>query len=239
MILIVAAVPQETALVRRRLEQTRTTRSGHIRLINGQLQGLRVGIAHSGLGVVNMAALMTAVLPRSRPEQVFLIGCGGGYPESGLEIGDLAVAESETYGDLGVLTPEGFLHAADLENRTTDKSSFNVQKKYFFNKEKLKEIKAEFPHVRSGPFVTVSCCSGTAESSLRLQQRTGGICENMEGAAAAQLCAEFAVPMLELRGISNPTGTRDPELWNIEKGVGAAQQGLLQLLEKQTLKDKS
>jgi futalosine hydrolase len=54
----------------------------------------------------------------------------------------------------------------------------------------------------------------------------------MEGAAAAQVCAEFSLPLLELRGISNPTGSRDPQLWDIKAGAEAAQRGLLQLLEQ-------
>ncbi|MCW8893304.1 MAG: futalosine hydrolase, partial [Deltaproteobacteria bacterium] len=59
----------------------------------------------------------------------------------------------------------------------------------------------------------------------------GGICENMEGAAAAQVCSAFDLPLLELRGISNPTGTRDPEQWDIIKGAEAAQLGILELLQ--------
>jgi futalosine hydrolase len=52
----------------------------------------------------------------------------------------------------------------------------------------------------------------------------------MEGAAVAQVCAEFDLPLLELRGISNPTGTRDPQQWNIVRGAEAAQTGILKLL---------
>ena len=53
----------------------------------------------------------------------------------------------------------------------------------------------------------------------------------MEGAAVAQACAEFDIPLLELRGISNPTGTRDPQRWDIARGTEAAQAGILKLLD--------
>ena len=53
----------------------------------------------------------------------------------------------------------------------------------------------------------------------------------MEGAAAAQACENFGVPLLELRGISNPTGTRDPQQWDVVGGATAAQQGILKLLK--------
>ena len=36
------------------------------------------------------------------------LGVGGAYPNAGLEVGDLALAEAENYGDLGVRTPQGW-----------------------------------------------------------------------------------------------------------------------------------
>ena len=36
-------------------------------------------------------------------------GIGGAYPSSGLNVGDVASAEIEIYGDLGAQSPSGFL----------------------------------------------------------------------------------------------------------------------------------
>ena len=79
--------------------------------------------------------------------------------------------------------------------------------------------------------MTISSCSGHPALSTELQQRTGGICENMEGAAAAQVCSEYQLPLLELRGISNPTGTRDTAQWDIKLGAETAQRVLLKILQ--------
>ena len=46
-------------------------------------------------------------------------------------------------------------------------------------------------------------CSGLAVRGNELAARFNAICENMEGAAAAQVCTLYEVPFLELRGISN------------------------------------
>jgi futalosine hydrolase len=54
----------------------------------------------------------------------------------------------------------------------------------------------------------------------------------MEGAAAAQVCAEFSCPLLEVRGISNPTGTRANERWDIPLGMRVAQEAVLTLLQR-------
>jgi futalosine hydrolase len=53
----------------------------------------------------------------------------------------------------------------------------------------------------------------------------------MEGAAAAQVCEHLGVPLLELRGMSNPTGSRDPQQWDVVAGATAAQRAILKLLK--------
>jgi futalosine hydrolase len=92
---------------------------------------------------------------------------------------------------------------------------------------------AEFASVRvgQGPFVTVNTISGMRELCLQLEKRTGGICENMEGAALAQVAAGYPVPLLELRGISNPCGTRDRCDWDLPAGMEVAQRAILRLLK--------
>jgi futalosine hydrolase len=78
--------------------------------------------------------------------------------------------------------------------------------------------------------VTVSTCSGTARAGFELARRTGGICENMEGAAVAQICARQQLPFLELRGISNLVEDRDPAGWDLKAGAEIAQRALQVLL---------
>ena len=53
----------------------------------------------------------------------------------------------------------------------------------------------------------------------------------MEGAATAQVCAEYNLPLLEIRGISNPTGSRVPADWDLKLGAEAAQRAVMRLLE--------
>jgi futalosine hydrolase len=78
--------------------------------------------------------------------------------------------------------------------------------------------------------VTVSTCSGTDEIGRQLADRSGGICESMEGAAVTHVCLQHNVPLLELRGISNLTEDRNPEKWDIPAAAEIAQQCVLELL---------
>jgi futalosine hydrolase len=71
----------------------------------------------------------------------------------------------------------------------------------------------------SGNFITVSQCSGTQKIGEIIKERFNGICENMEGAAVAHMCAKYEVPMIEIRGISNLVEDRDLKKWNIPLAV--------------------
>ena len=82
-----------------------------------------------------------------------------------------------------------------------------------------------------GPLVTVSTCSGTDQTAQVMAQRTGGICENMEGAAVAQICRLYQVPFLELRGISNRVGNRDLDRWDLPAAARIAQRALMAYLK--------
>jgi len=73
--------------------------------------------------------------------------------------------------------------------------------------------------VHSGNFITVSQCSGTLKTGEIIRKRFNGICENMEGAAVAHICAKYAIPMIEIRGISNIIEDRDLKKWNIPLAV--------------------
>lgn len=165
----------------------------------------------TGVGQVNMAHALTLAIEQDRPEAIVVVGIGGAYPESGLEIGDVVCASSEVFGDLGVETPDGFLELKEFVQ-----NSYDLQL---------------FPARRSVRFVTVSTCTGTDELTQRVRTRTRGEVENMEGAAAAQIAVRYGIPMGEIRGISNKTGRRDRAVWKIPEAAHAAQKALVLWLE--------
>jgi len=231
MLLIIAAVPLETFLLRQQLQTPLIGASGDYQVFSGTLCNQQVLIAHSGVGQSAMALQLTRLLMEHSPQAVLLCGCGGSYPASDLKIGDLALANEEIYGDLGVLTENNFIPLDQLEIPQNSKMMPPLRQRYPLSEKLVNLAQRLLPEATVGPFVSINCCSGFPALSTALEQRTGGICENMEGAAAAQVCDQFDLPLLELRGISNPTGSRDPQQWDIELGAEVAQQGILTLLE--------
>ncbi len=184
----------------------------------GELHGKSIVFTHCGVGKVNAAHSATLMLENYNIDALILFGIAGAY--SG-KVGDVAVAESENYGEEGVLTKEGWTSMEVISPLLKN------EKEYFNNfpmdlnllQIAVKASKNMGFNVISGDFVTVSQCSGTIESGETMKERFNGVCENMEGAAVAHICALYGIPMVEIRGISNIIEERDIKKWNIPLAV--------------------
>jgi futalosine hydrolase len=234
MIALIAAVPFETELLRRRLAPCEVRSCGRRDLYRGTLFGHPAVLLHSGVGKAGAAAAATVMLEFCRPTVVLVLGCGGAYPGSSLDVGDLALATEEVYGDEGVLTPEGFRDLEELGFPTVERNGRRFFNRFAADPDLLRSARplmeqaavAAGRKLAAGPLVTVSTCSGTKAAGLELARRTGGICENMEGAAVAQVCALHGTPFLEIRGISNLTEDRDLASWDLKGAAEMAQQAV-------------
>src|SRR3954469_4841552 len=69
----------------------------------------RIAVVTTGVGLVNATFALTRFLTQHAVSGVISLGVAGAYPGSRLETGDVVCAESETYGDLGAGSPDGFL----------------------------------------------------------------------------------------------------------------------------------
>ncbi len=191
-------------------------------IIEGEIEGSSVIFTHCGVGKVNAAHSATLILEKYEVDVLILFGIGGAYPDSGLKIGDIAVAESENYGEEGVMTKEGW-----TPMEFTGFPLLKKEKEYYNNyplDTKIAQIAVKASkdcgfYTKQGNFVTVSQCSGTRESGEIIRRRFDGLCENMEGAAAANICTMYGVPMVEVRGISNIIEDRDMKKWDIDRAA--------------------
>jgi len=234
MIALIAAVPFETELLRRNLAPCEVRSCGRRDLYRGTLFGHRAVLLHCGVGKAGAAAAATVLLEFCRPSVVLVTGCGGAYPGSYLDVGDLALATEEVYGDEGVQTPEGFKDLKYLGLPTVERNGQRFFNRFAAAPDLLHSARPLMEQaaatagrkLAAGPLVTVSTCSGTNAAALELARRTGGICENMEGAAIAQVCALHETPFLEVRGISNRTEDRDFASWDLKGAAEMAQRAV-------------
>lgn len=237
MLALIAATSLETQTLRRQLVAT-SPLPGGFPLFHGRIGEQDVLLAHSGIGKANAAACATALLCRHQPRALVNFGCGGAYPDCGLEKGDLALAESDSLFDEGSDSPEGFLNfeqiglpllrgeAGTFFNRLPTDASLHS-----WASRSLRDWSdREGIGFSAGPFLTVSTCTGRDQQGHQRQSMSGAICENMEGAAIALVAARFSCPLLELRGISNHATRRDTSQWDIPTACLHAGQALIHLL---------
>ncbi len=224
----------------------------------GSFCGKTVLLIEGGVGQVNTASALTLALTRHKPATILQFGVGGAYVRSGLEVGDLAIATEECYGDTGVLTPEGWMDLEgmgfpmlpartgdqgqpDAEGQTVDNGQTErALSKPLYNRIPLDARRVE--HIRkylesgledrsshqvaTGPFVTVQQCSGVQSDGDTMAARYDGICENMEGAAAAHVAVATGIPFVEIRGISNRVVDRDLSRWDLPLAIGRCHQAV-------------
>jgi futalosine hydrolase len=234
-IIVTAATHRELSALLAALEGGERLQIGRREVYEGTLGGWPVALAVTGIGKVNTASTVTALLDRFVPELLVNTGCAGAYRESGLAVGDLALATTEVFGDEGVLTPDGWhsLELIGIPLLTRNGSEFfNHFPLTRWGIDKARHVaEAAGLTLHLGTFVTVSTASGTAGRGAELFRRFGGVCENMEGAAAVQVASLYGVDCLEVRGVSNLVEDRDLSQWDIPLASERAQAFIIQLID--------
>ncbi len=209
MILVVAATEIEMAPLEALLQEE------HIRCLTLVL----------GAGPVEAAVRLTGFLAAHAEAitAVMNVGGAGGYilEEEGPQLLDLYLAETETFGDLGICFPD---RIDSLPEDLTGTISFRMDQALLA---RACRICTEHDIViKTGNFVTVAGVSATRSRGEMLRSRFQGHCENMEGASVARVGAEYFLPVLELRCISNLVEDRDLKRWQLQeacvKAAGAA-----------------
>jgi futalosine hydrolase len=171
-----------------------------------------------GIGRTNAAAATTEAILRGAEAQpgghvgafgaVISAGVAGSLPDSGLALGEAIVASSCIYAEEGLATPAGFLDMTGLGFSLGDFEGNTVP----VDERLLQRLDRRY---RAGPIATVATCSGTDAAAREVVRRTGAIAEVMEGAAVVHAARRLGVAANELRVISNTTGDRDRQQWDL------------------------
>ena len=236
---ILTATTREQTDLRDMVGGLEHTVTAHRQMIFGQIYGKHIVLVKAGIGTTNTAQALTAILEWSQVGAVIQIGIGGAYASSGLKVGDIAVATEEILGEFGVIDESGWSGAESIGIPLMEEPT------QIFNRIALDEytgsrsanaaesVSEELGcSVRSGPFLTVQNVTGTKEQAETLDKRFNANCENMEGAAGAQVCALYGVAFTEIRGISNRVEKRDLSKWDIPLAATRAQETVLKLIRE-------
>lgn len=169
--------------------------------------GPHLAVLAGGVGPAASAAATSAALAAARYDLVVSAGIGGGFAP--LRTGELAVAATIAFADLGVEAPDG---VEPLEPAT---DRYQVPGR-------LAVALADRTGGHLGTVLTVATVTATATRADRLLRRfPDAVAEGMEGAGVAAAAVAHGVPFAELRAISNPVGPRDRAAWRIPDALAA------------------
>ncbi len=179
--------------------------------------GPRIHLLHTGVSKANAAGSLAGVLVDGHPYGAIVnLGIAGALPNaSPLRVGQAMTAAGCAFGDEGLQT------AHEFQNLT--KMGFPIdpslgQMEVIPTHPDLQHVFRSFSDA-VGVIATVSTCSGTNALAQDIADRTGGMAETMEGAALALVARRRGVPFCEVRTISNLTGERSAQQWDIRGAV--------------------
>lgn len=169
----------------------------------------------TGISKANAAGAVARFADPARHRAIVSAGIAGILPGSGVRIGQAIAATASVYADEGLATPDGFLDCAQMgfplggfpgSAVPADEGVLSV----------LRPLADA-----AGPVATVSTCSGTDALAEQTRRRTGALAEAMEGAAVGQVAHRLGIPFGELRVLSNTTGDRARQVWDLKGAVAA------------------
>jgi len=178
-----------------------------------------VRVVVAGIGRTNSAAATAEALAEARAAgtpfaAVVSVGIAGALPGSNLALGTVIVADACIYAEEGIALPEGQGDMRVLGFPLGDFEGNRVP----VDGALVSAFRLLGPNCE---IATVATCSGTDAAAHAVRTRTGAMAEAMEGAAVVHAARRAGVPAIEIRSISNTTGDRAKQQWNIAAAFAA------------------
>lgn len=171
----------------------------------------RLDAVLTGVGKANAAGAVARVLDPARHAGVICLGIAGALPGIDLDLADAVIATESVMADEGVRTLADFASITALGFPPTPQGQSIPGSP---------DLIHALAHLASaqGPIATVSTCSGADALAFELRARTGAVAEAMEGAAVGVSARRVLGPealFIEVRVISNTTGDRASQVWDL------------------------
>ena len=238
-ILVFAAVAPEIQGVLDRMGHQVSRTIGGRTVWCGRMSGVPIRIVVTGPGIVNTVQAITACVENARPSLMIQAGCGGGFTQLGMHIGDIAVATAEVDVHLGIETGKDNAPLLELPFSVLESDGKMLKENYPLDLNladtAFLRLKAVFGPkgigVFKGPFITGSTVTGSEERAAFLFKAFSPCMESMEGAGAAFLSHYYQLPFLEIRCVSNMVGKRDLSKWDLLLACQRAGQAAADLIE--------
>ncbi|ART81153.1 5'-methylthioadenosine/S-adenosylhomocysteine nucleosidase [Oceanisphaera avium] len=218
---IIGAMEQEVATLRANLTDAHTITVAGCEFYQGTLNGQAVVLTRSGIGKVAASMATTILLERFSPTAVINTGSAGGFDPS-LTIGDVIISSEVRFHDVDVTAfgyeigqmaqqPAAFvadeqliaLAQACLKEQNEINSALGLictGDQFMHREDQLRHATTQFPLMKA--------------------------CD-MEAAAIAQVCHQFAVPFVVVRALSDIAGKEQAQSFEAFLEVAAHHSSLM------------
>jgi adenosylhomocysteine nucleosidase len=199
-IAIIGAMEEEVVLLRDKIDNKTVDVIAGCEYTSGQMNGVEVVLLRSGIGKVNAAMSTTILLDKYSPDFVINTGSAGGSDES-LNVGDIVISTEVRHHDVDVTAfdyeygqvpqlPPAFLAYEELI-KIAEKGA-----------KELQDVQVVQGLIASGDtFVNELHVVENIRDKFKVVKAV-----EMEAAAIAQVCYQFAVPFVIIRSLSDIAG---------------------------------
>lgn len=220
---VFAALPSELELLVHELKAREQQKKAGSEWFLAETKNMRVGLGLTGVGVTSTSFSLGFLMACIPSLKAIMVGSCGALPGSGLNMGDLVVASSESFSELGVLDGPGIGEAEGLRGLGLEQE---ISLGEGLGALLLEAAKGLGP-VRRGRLLTVAGVSSSLAQAEARKKRFGALAENMEGYGLALAAQKMGFEASEVRGVSNKAGERDKSLWDLERAQVLAQKAVL------------
>jgi len=179
-----------------------------------------------GFGPVASAARTAELIARLSPRRVLLVGIAGSFDLDEAPVASARTFDAVTLDGVGSGTGAGFLPPSAMGFPQWPGGHGSAA-------DAIEEsLPLTTPDGTGGGSLLTVCAAAAseAEATLRRERFPAALGEDMEAFGVALACSLAGVPLVCVRGISNPVGAGDPGTWKVDEALAAAREHAQRLL---------
>jgi len=213
---ILVPMQQEIELILHHMHVENIVETGSRKFYVGAIQGKKCVVSLSRIGKVASSVTAAVMIERFGVDRIIVTGVAGGLTDE-VKIGDIVVATTSVQHDMDcrpifsqfeipLLDVVTFTCDADMvEDAFKSCSTFIKEELHdFVSKDELHALHIQEPTVHKGLLVSGDQFIGTMPQYEKIRSELPeAIFVEMEGAAVAQVCYEYKVPLVVVRSISD------------------------------------
>lgn len=188
--------------------------------------GLDISFLTTGIGMLATAVRLSATVQNAGFDLIVQAGIAGSFDNNLPLCGVYRISE-DTIADMGVEEDHVWKDVFDMQLVTGNERPFRNGRLYAPDLAAL--YTDGIPAVNA---ISVNEISTRLERIIQLKKKYNPVLESMEGAALHFVGAEFNIPFIQLRAISNYIGERNKANWKVKEAIANLNETLSVLFKR-------